>query len=310
MPGKNASDGKGKRGKAPRPKGRGISAGGKGVRDGKRGKNIKGAKGIGRSRGKTRFSRKQFLIGLIAVIAIVDAGIISLWFFGNRSGPPVPPLYYSDPYLVIQGQMSNNRSIAEVGYDSALTFANYPNLTIVNTASLKPIENNLLRAGGEPDGKDFLYDEQIVGRVLRLNSDWVNYLNRGDRSVLESVQEGSAAQTRVTELGADSMVAYHRLAIGDIRHSGKNYYLITQASYTLTRDGQLDIHEDLFVYKLVAKGDTLLVVDFEQIPVGSPQGQPVDTPTNDVEGEQPIEGTGEEGSEVPIEDAGEESTGE
>jgi hypothetical protein len=248
--------------------------------------------------GKTRFSRKQIIIALIAVIFVFDAIVMSLLYFGNQNGPAVPP--NSEPYSLIQSQMSNNRSIAEVGYDSALTFSNYTNLEIVNTSSLKPIENNLLKSGGAPGGGDSLYDEQIVGRVLKLNSDWVNYLNRSDQTVLASVQEGSAAQAKITELGAGSLVAYHRLAIGEIRHSGKNYYLIAQASYTLTKDGQLDIHDDLFVYKLVARGATMLVVDFEQIPVGSLQGQPAGAAG---------EGEGADGGAVEPIDAGAETEG-
>jgi hypothetical protein len=267
----------GKKGTARRPDGAKKTKGPNASAD-KRAKGSRpqvGAKSSKRPTGKTRFSRKQIIIALFVVIFVFDAIVMSLWYFGNRSGPAVPP--NPEPYSLIQSQMSNNRSIAEVGYDSALTFANYSNLAIVNTASLKPIENNLLKSGGAPGGGDSLYDEQIVGRVLKLNSDWVNYLNRGDQTVLASVQEGSAAQAKLTELGAGSLVAYHRLAIGEIRRSGKNYYLITQASYTLTKDGQLDIHDELFVYKLVARGATMLVVDFEQIPVGSLQGQPTGT---------------------------------
>jgi hypothetical protein len=267
-------------------------------------KGATGGKGIKRrpKRG-ARFSRKQFLIGLIILVVIFDIGAMGLWYFSKKSGPAVPP--NPDPYSLIQSQMSNNRNIAEVGYDSALSFANYPDLTIVNTASLKPIESNLLMAEGGPDGKDSLYDEQIVGRILKFNSDWVNYLNRSDRTLFDSVQGGSAAEAKAAELGAESMIAYHRLALGEIRHSGKNYYLLTQASYTLTKDGQLDIHEDLFVYKLVAQGSTMLIVDFEQLPVGSLQEQPVDIPIDGAEGVQPGEISGESSGEEPIEATGE-----
>ncbi|MDR2196403.1 MAG: hypothetical protein LBO07_00320 [Coriobacteriales bacterium] len=251
---------------------------------------------------KSRFSRKQIIIGLIALIFIFDMGVMSIWYFGNKSGPAVPP--NSNPYALIQSQMGNNHSIAEVGYDSALTFANYTNLEIVNTASLKPIENNLLKSGGAPDGADSLYDEQIVGRVLKFNSDWTAYLNRAEQTVFSSVQEGSVAQTKVAELGAGSLVAYHRIAIGEIRRSGKNYYLITQASYTLTKNGQLEIHDELFVYKLVARGATMLIVDFEQIPVGSLQGQPTNTPDGGASTDgtvvEPTDGaTGVEGDSAP-----------
>jgi hypothetical protein len=292
-----------------------------GSRNPNRSENPKRPTGASRPKGKQRFSRKQLIIGLIAAVVVFDVGIMSFWFLSSGgNGPKVPP--NPDPVALIQSQMSNNRAIAEIGSDSALTFANYPNLTMVNSSSLKPIENNLLRSGAGPNGSDVLYDEQIVGRALRLNSDWVDHLNRGDNAVFASVQEGSSAQTKLTELGAGSLVAYHRLAIGEIRHAGKNYYIITRASYTLTKDGQLDIHDELFVYKLVAQGNTMIVVDFEQVApntsVIQPQEEvpdqsqepPIDDPgveqnpegaeggegIEGIEGGEGVEGQGEEGS--------------
>jgi hypothetical protein len=240
--------------------------------------------GSKRSKGRSRFSRQQVVIALIAVVVIFDMAIATfLYFGGGRGGPSVPP--NPDPYALIQSQMSNNRTIAEVGQDSTLTFANYTNLSIVNTASLKPIENNLLRSEAGPNGADVLYDEQIVGRVLKLNSDWVDHLNRGDQSVFSSVQADSGAYSKIDELGKGSLVAYHRLAIGEIRHTGKNYYIITRASYTLTKDGQLDIHDELFVYKLVVEGNSLLVADFEQLTpnaaLDQPQMAPEDQPSDE-----------------------------
>jgi hypothetical protein len=255
-----------------------------------------GAKRRARHRG--RFGRKQIIIVLIAVVLFFDVGIMTFWFSkgGGASVPPNP-----DPYALIQGQMSNNRTIAVIGYDHALTFASYPDLTIVNTSSLKPISNNLLKRGAAADGSDVLYDEQIVGRVLKFNSDWVDYLNDGNRTALGSIQESSPAATKLAELGTDSQIAYHRLVIGEIRHIGKNYYIITRASYTLTGGGQLDIHDDIFVYKLVASQNTMLIVDFEQIFLDAMQQQqpieeagPVEGDENAIEAE---EAEGVEGSE-------------
>ncbi|MDR1184143.1 MAG: hypothetical protein LBK67_05040 [Coriobacteriales bacterium] len=255
------------------------------------GENASRSKG-GKRRG--RFSRKQILIALIAFVVIFDAAVLSLWLLGGRGGPPVPP--HTDIPTLIQGQMANNRNIHEIGYDSALTFANYPDLTIVNTSSLKPIENDLFKSEAGPDGTDLLYDEVIVGRVLKLNSDWDDYLNRGSQTVFTSVKENSAAQTKIAELGAGSMVAYHRLAIGEIRHVGKNYYLIARATYTLTQSGQLDIHDDIFVYKLAAQGNEMVVIDFEQIAMNLPQEEPSAEPTGET-GEEPIDETGGEATD-------------
>jgi hypothetical protein len=277
-----------------------------GSRNPNRPENSKRPTGAARSKGKRRFSRKQLIIGLIAAVLVFDVGLVSFWFLsGGGGGPSVPP--NPDSYALIEGQMSNNKRIAEIGYDSTLTFANYPNLTIANASSLKPIENNLLKSGGAPSGADALYDEQIVGRVLKLNSDWVDHLNLSDSAVYTSVQEGSSAQAKLTELGAGSLVAYHRLAIGEIRHTGKNYYIITRASYTLSKDGQLDIHDELFVYKLIAQGNTMVVVDFEQITPNTSAAQPQDE-LPDQSQEQPIDNPDAEQNPEGVEGEGGEGT--
>jgi hypothetical protein len=256
-----------------------------------------------------RISRKQIIIGLIAFVMVFDVVILSVGLLGGAGGQKVAP--HSDPIALIQSQMANNKAIAEIGHDSALTFANYTNLTIVNSSSLKPIDNDLLKSAGESNGRDALYDEQIVGRILKLNSDWVSYLNQEDQSVFTSVEEGSPAQTKLAELGAHSLVAYHRLAMGEIRHSGKNYYIITQASYTLTKEGQLDIHDDVFVYKLVPQDDTMIVVDFEQIPLNTsppPSQEEEVVPSTEGESSESIPAEGSAGAEAP--DAAPESTSE
>jgi hypothetical protein len=265
------------------------------------------------ARGKKRFSRKRFLLALIAFIVVFDTVILSLWFFGGGNEPNVPP--HTDPAVLIQGQMSNNKGIAEIGYDSALTFANHTDLTIVNTSSLKPIENDLFKSGAGPGEADLLYDELIVGRTLKLNSDWIYLLNQNDQAVFASVKADSPAYTKISELGAGAVVAYHRLAIGEIRHIGKTFYIITRATYTLTHGGQLDIHDDIFVYKLSAQGNTMVVTDFEQITASTSPSVVPSTPVEEPpleeltsESEEPTEGL--EGDGTFEEPTGEEPEGE
>jgi hypothetical protein len=266
------------------------------------------------SQRKRRFSRRQILIALIAFVLVFDATVLGFWFLRGGGGPVVPP--YAELSDLVGSQQHNNRNIARIGYDADLTFANYPDLTIVKTSSLKPIENDLFKSGAGPDGADLLYDELIVERVLKLNSDWYDYLNRNNQSVFASVKEGSAAQTKITELGAGSSIAYTQFAIGEIRHVGKNYYIITRAVYTLTQAGQLDIHDDIFVYKLTAQGDTMVVIDFEQIAMNVPPSEPSMVPEGetgegaDTTGEDVIEESTDETVDSSAEESAEESTEE
>jgi hypothetical protein len=268
----------------------------------------KGSAGKETTKNKPKnLNRRNFIIGFIALIVVFDIVILSVVFFSGI-GPKVAP--NSDPKELIRGQLPIENAIPEVGYDPALSFANHTDLTIANTSSMKPIENNLFKKGGAPDGSDLLYDAMIVNRVLRLNTDWIDYLNQGNQKVFESLSSDpkDPAKQKLIELGGNSQIAYHRIALGEIRHIGSKYYIITQASYILVHDGQQEIFDDLFVYELIKQGNTLVVANFERIP--QYQTQSVQEPTGPegaVDGavENPDEAATDEASEGTEEGAAE-----
>jgi hypothetical protein len=210
-------------------------------------------------------NRRNFIIGFIVVIVIFDIAILSVVFFSGL-GPSAPP--NSNPVTLIQEQLPIENTIPEIGYDSSLTFANHTDLTIANTSSMKPIENNLLKKGAGPNGSDLLYDALIVNRVLRLNTDWIDYLNQGNQKVFDSLSSDpkSPAKNKLIELGGKSQIAFHRIALGEIRHIGSKYYILAEVSYILVHDGQQESFDDLFVYELIRDGSTMVVGDFERIP--------------------------------------------
>lgn len=282
-------------------------------------KDAKGDRGAkdGKSKRKSRFTRRQIIIALIVVIVVVDAALV-VWLFGLFGGgnpfASAPP--NSDTAQVIQRQQHNNDRIAELGYDTALTFSNYPSLTIVNTSSLKTISNNIYKTG--PDDSQLLYDEMIVGRAIKFNSDWIKYLNENNQDVMASVKPDSPAVTKLYEWGksSDSMATFHRLSIGEIRYTGKYYFILVQATYTLLGNGQTELFEDIFAYKLETSGDTILITDFERIPYNPPslptETPPAENPDETTPGDEavnPDETTDEatEGSGEPTDEATEDS---
>jgi hypothetical protein len=266
----------------------------------------RGSRGPRSARG-SRFTRTQLVVVIIIFVVLFDVAIFGAVYINNRNNPEIAPRYYSDPYTLIQGQMSNNvrTNIYQIGYDLDVDFADYPSLTIANTSSLKLIKSNLLRSGAGPNGEDVFYDEQIIGRILRFNSGWASYRNYDDPGVLSSVQAESPAQAKLNELGPGAGVAFHQLTFGEMRYSGKYYYILALTSYTLVKDGRLDLHESLFAYKLIASPErnTMIIVDFEQLPLSAlppPQNDFVDQNDGyvheepDAQGEEPTEEQGNE----------------
>jgi hypothetical protein len=263
-------------------------------------------------------NRRNFIIGFIALIVIFDVVVLGVWAISN-TGDKVPP--NPDPVSLIQSQMPPEYTIPEIGYDSNLTFDKHPDISIANVASMKSIENNLYKKGGAADGSNLLYDALTVNRVLRLNTDWIQYLNQGNEKVFESVANDSAKQ-KLIEVGAGSQIAFHRIALGEIRHIGNKYYILAQVNYILVKNGQQQSFDEVFVYELVRSRDTLLVSNLEHFPQGAvpavtPDTNPGTDPaqTEDAAGGEPeapadetAGETGEEQESTPEEGAEGETT--
>jgi hypothetical protein len=208
---------------------------------------------------------RRIVIILIVAFVAFDFILLGIMFFSSQGDPPG---YYTDPAPVLSKYVVADGNINEIAYDqglSRLKFSNFPNLTIVNTASLKLIDNNKYKPFG-PGGSPLFYDDLIIDRVMRLNNDWVDYLNNGNMAALNSVVSNSPAETKLKEWGTGFNVAYHRLVFGEMRHVDKNYYIITQATYTLAGGGILDQRDDVMIFRLRGEGNIMKVVDMELIP--------------------------------------------
>ncbi|MCL1799158.1 MAG: hypothetical protein FWG23_05430 [Eggerthellaceae bacterium] len=201
---------------------------------------------------------------------------------------PAPP---TDPLELIRSQLPNNHgsAIADLGYDSALTFEAYAsNITSVNAAALQPltVENN--------QGPGYSIDEAAVGRIIALNADWAAYLTNtsaGTTAVFDHVAPAAPADTapplavpgtsgpeapaaprtapaaHFIQAYKDSgyRIAFHRLAIGEIRIDGSRVYVLTQPYYTVVHKGTATAVNDVFLYQLATRGETLVVSSIEQV---------------------------------------------
>jgi hypothetical protein len=205
------------------------------------------------SKKNTFIKSRLLLVVILIVVMTVGAGC--------SSGDPVPP--NSNFGVLVSGQFSNNDHIAEIDYDPTLTVEQYGAFTIADASTLNPIEDNLYKK--DKDG-NLLYDELIVGRVIKFNSDWVALCNDADESVFESVEAGSDAEGKIAALADGAKVAYHHLTIGQIMQGGKNeFVLLVKENYTLAADGALTPIDSVYVYTLSTKGKSMLITDFEKI---------------------------------------------
>jgi len=221
----------------------------------------------------TEARRKRTIIALIAAVLSIDVVLATLFFLSGGFGVfgvggNAKPI--DDPTKLIQSQLINNHNqvIAQTGYDTTLTFeALGPQITSVNPRSLKPITNNFLAKVETGDQvQTILIDETTVGRLISFNAHLSSYLNQGDSAIFTDVLDNSKAKQFVTNLDGSRIETY-RLGIGEIRRSGSRIYALAYPQYRLTKGAETtDVFYDVFLYKFVQQGNTLVLSDIEQIP--------------------------------------------
>jgi hypothetical protein len=216
-----------------------------------------------------KISGKRALILVLALIVVIALGVILI---ARGSGGVVEVIApNADPSRAIVSQYNNNEYIAAGGieYNAALTFGESTSgSALLGGKNLAALENNFLKKDGS--GGDILVDETVYGRILKFNSDWIGMSLTegeitGEEEVFDSLVAKGDAQEKLGEKADGAQVAFHNLQIGNIFQSGNDYYVLTNEKYTLAKDGTLSPYEGVYLYKLVPKGDTLLIDDYEAL---------------------------------------------
>jgi|GEM_PF-5766146 len=208
------------------------------------------------------------IMAVLIILAVLVLAGLSIFAMMGNFGTQIPPS--EDPKTVIQAQLNvganNGRTIGEVGYDYALDIESVGSyLTSVKASSLKPLKNNFLTSVGTgEEAYAVLIDQEAVGRVISLCSNWVQYTNGENDNIRNDVQPGSKAEQFVLSKG-QAPSTFYRLSLGKIYTNGPRVYVIAQCTYDTMRDGSAVTINDVFLFKLVQSNATLVVSDIEHV---------------------------------------------
>ncbi|MDR2157302.1 MAG: hypothetical protein LBO81_05940 [Clostridiales Family XIII bacterium] len=141
----------------------------------------------------------------------------------------------ADKVVLVSSQLYNNANIKEVFYDANAAYVYGEDYPLPGAAQSDEIENNYWTV--DELGR-ILYDESAVAAIIRYNSALIDYINNGKSDVLEEIEEGSEAETK---LAADAASTDHleitMLGIGDIRRNGQDFFVWTIETVTETKGG-------------------------------------------------------------------------
>ena len=227
----------------------------------------------GTQRGLT--PRKRLLVLLICIFLVIDIVLLAsaFAFGGLRNRVAVTPNL--NTVIVAQTTNSPNLLISNIGYDPALDLATLrPYIKSVDTRALMPLKNNYLATVQNGSTQQtVLVDSTTVGRVISTYSNLVRYCNYGQADALANdlLDNSQAAQLLKAPFNSER-ITFHRLAIGRIYCINKplqpiEVYIFVQPYYTQVNNdsGQAKSVGDVYLFKLVPKGSTLVVEAIEQV---------------------------------------------
>jgi len=182
---------------------------------------------------------------------------------GTGSGKEVPdPNPAADKNALIAAQLGNNVNIQQVRANDALAWQQGKDYGIEDLNNSKPITNNIwkLPENGEP----VYYDRSIVGTIIAFDSQWIDYVNSGNKSVLDLLKKDSAAYKKVTNFSGVGKIkeTFKLLEIGEIRQGAAGFYVWTHEEIQVTEGGKTRDKKYNWIYYLEPAEGKMKIVDY------------------------------------------------
>ncbi|MBR5001337.1 MAG: hypothetical protein IKY08_05175, partial [Firmicutes bacterium] len=172
------------------------------------------------------------------------------------------PKPMADKAKLIQTQMDRNKNIKSVKANSALGFKSGVDYGLDDLNKSQPIANNIWYT--DEKGTPVYYDQEVVGALIAFNSQWIDYVNDGDKAVLKLTKEGSDAYNNAVGFSKAGKVKeeFTSVEIGEIRQGEQGFYLWVGEKIQLTENGATSTAEYQWVYCMEPVGKEMKITDY------------------------------------------------
>lgn len=181
---------------------------------------------------------------------------------GGESQPTADSKPMADKAKLVQTQMDHNKNIKSVEANSALAYKSGVDYGISDLNKSQPIANNIWYTND--DGTPVYYDQEVVGALIAFNSQWIDYVNDGDKAVLKLTKEGSDAYNNAVNFSKAGKVKeeFVSVEIGEIRQGEQGFYLWVGEKIELTENGTTSTAEYQWVYCMEPVGKEMKITDY------------------------------------------------
>ncbi len=174
--------------------------------------------------------------------------------------PDTTPL--ADKDALVRSQLSNNVNIKTVRANTTLAYQTGKDYGEADLNQSSPIENNVWVT---TDGGEVLYyDESLVAAVIAFDSQWIDYVNGTNKSVLNLLKPGSKAYENSANYSKVGKIkeTFEVLEIGEIRQGASGFYVWVHEEITVTESGKTANKKYDWIYYLEPVNGKMMIVNY------------------------------------------------
>jgi hypothetical protein len=175
--------------------------------------------------------------------------------------PKADPVPMADKEALVATQIHKNNNIQRVTNNDTLGFDSSKDYGIADLNNSKSIENNIWM---EKDGQTIYYDQSIVGSIIAFDSQWIDYVNDGNKAVLSLMKKDSAAYKNAVGFSKVGKIkeTFNVLEIGEIRQGSDGFYVWVHEEIEITEKGVTSAKKYNWIYYLEPVDGNLNIVNY------------------------------------------------
>jgi len=176
--------------------------------------------------------------------------------------PAPDPNPTADKNALVSSQLGNNINIEQVKANEALTYRAGKNYGLADINNSKPITNNIWQTPEKAE--PVYYDKSIVGTVIAFDSQWIDYVNGGNKSVLELLKKDSEAYRKTANYSKIGKIkeTFKLLEIGEIRQGATGFCVWVHEELQITENGTTAVKKYNWVYYLEPVDGKMQIVNY------------------------------------------------
>lgn len=181
---------------------------------------------------------------------------------GGTNAPAPDPNPMADKNALVSSQLGNNINIEKVKANEALAYKTGTNYGQPDINNSKPIANNiwLTPETGEP----IYYDKSIVGAIIAFDSQWIDYVNNGNKGVMDLLKKDSEAYRKAVSFSKVGKIkeTFKLLEIGEIRQGADGFYVWAHEEIQITEKGKTTNQKYNWIYYLEPIDGKMQIVNY------------------------------------------------